>query len=157
MSDLTLGNPAPDFTLFSDSKEKISLSDFHGKNVVLAFFPLAFTGTCTTELCTFRDEIDQYRQLNAEIIAISVDSLHALARFKDDQKLNFTLLSDFNKDFSTLYQSIYNTFSFGMKDVSKRATFVIDKNGNIQLAEILENAGELPNFAAIKQKLAELN
>lgn len=157
MSNIIKGNSAPDFTLFSDSKEKVALSDFRGKNVVLAFFPLAFTGTCTTELCTFRDSIDLYNQLNAEILAISVDSLHTLARYKADQKLNFTLLSDFNKEVSKQYQSIYETFSFGMKGVSKRATFIIDKNGNIQLIEILENAGELPNFAAINQKLQELN
>ncbi len=157
MSILKEGSPAPDFMLYSDTKEKVSLSDFRGKNVVLAFFPLAFTGTCTTELCTFRDSIDLFNQLNAEILAISVDSLHTLARYKADQKLNFTLLSDFNKEVSTLYQAIYDTFSFGMQGVSKRATFIIDKNGNIQFAEILENAGELPNFAAINQKLQELN
>jgi glutaredoxin-dependent peroxiredoxin len=157
MSELIVGESAPDFTLYSDTKEKVSLTDFRGKNMVLAFFPLAFTGTCTTELCTFRDDIEQYNRLNAVILAISVDSLHTLARYKADQQLNFTLLSDFNKEVSTLYKSIYDTFSFGMKGVSKRATFIIDKKGDIQLVEILENAGELPNFALIKQKLQELN
>lgn len=153
-----VGEKAPAFTLLSTDKKPVSLSDYEGKNVVLLFFPLAFTGVCTTELCTMRDDIATYSGLNAEILAVSVDSAFTLERFKADQNLNFPLLSDFNKEASTAYGSLYDVFPFGgMQGVSKRSAFVIDKEGTVRYAEVLASPGDLPNFSAVKETLNSLN
>jgi len=153
---LQIGELAPSFTLFNTEKKEISLSDYKGKNVVILFFPLAFTSVCTAELCEMRDNIATYSKLNAEIIGISVDSIFTLGKFKAEQSLPFDLLSDFNKEISTAYESIYENFVLGMKGVSKRSAFVIDGNGSIQYAEVLESAGDVPNFEAVKEVLAKL-
>jgi glutaredoxin-dependent peroxiredoxin len=153
---VAVGQKAPDFKLFSSEKQEISLTDFAGKNVVVLFFPLAFTGVCTAELCSLRDDIATYQGLDAQILGISVDSLFTLEKFKAEQNLNFPLLSDFNKEAATAYGAIYENFVLGMKGVAKRSAFVVDKAGNIQYAEILESAGDLPNFAAVKETLAKL-
>lgn len=153
---LQIGQQAPDFTLHNTDKNKISLSDYKGKNVVLLFFPLAFTGVCTNELCSMRDSMAVYAGLNAEIIAISVDSLFTLDRFKKEHNLDFELLSDFNKEVSSAYDCLYETFVFDMKGVSKRSAFVIDQAGAIRYAEVLESAGDLPDFEAIKACLTSL-
>lgn len=148
---LQVGDPAPQFTLVSSEKQEVSLSDFKGRKVVLHFFPFAFTGTCTTQLCTMRDNFGYYDGLNAHIIGISVDSPHALAQFKKEQGYQFLMLSDFNKEVSPLYEAFYETFSLGLKGVSKRAAFVIDEEQKIVYAEVLENARELPDFSAIAE------
>jgi len=154
---LKIGDKAPSFTLFDTDKRQISLTDLHnGKNAVLLFFPLAFTSVCTTELCTIRDDIARYNSLNANVVGISVDSLFALGKFKEQEKLNFPLLSDFNKEVATAYGAIYGDFVLGMKGVAKRSAFVIDKDGVIRYAEVLESASDLPNFAAIQQTLESL-
>lgn len=153
---ITLGQQAPNFTLRDTEKNEVSLSQYAGKKVVLVFFPLAFTGVCTTELCSLRDSIVTYNQLNAEVIGISVDSLFTLDKFKKEQSLNFTLLSDFNKEVSTAYGCLYENFVLDMKGVSKRSAFVIDAQGAVQYAEVLESAGDLPNFEAIQACLATL-
>jgi glutaredoxin-dependent peroxiredoxin len=153
---IEIGQPAPDFTLYDSAKNKVTLSDLKGQNVLLLFFPLAFTSTCTAELCSVRDNISFYNNVNAKVFGISVDALHTLARFKQDQQLNFTLLSDFNKDVSTAYGSIYEMFGYNMKGVSKRSAFVIDKDGIVRYAEVLENAGEQPNFGNISLTLEKL-
>lgn len=153
---LETGKPAPDFTLFDSTKKEITLSDLKGENILLLFFPLAFTSTCTEELCSVRDNISLYNDCNARVFGISVDALHTLAKYKEDQKFNFTLLSDFNKDVSRLYETIYEQFGYGMKGVSKRSAFVIDKNGILQYAEVLENASEQPNFKNINSVLEKL-
>jgi peroxiredoxin len=150
---LQVGDKAPDFKLFSSDKKEVSLSDYKGKNVVVLFFPLAFTGVCTTELCSLRDDISSYSSLNTEVLAISVDSPFALEKFKLEQNLPFPLLSDFNKTASEAYGSIYNEFVFGMNGVSKRSAFVVDSDGIIKYAEVLDNAGEIPNFDAVKAAL----
>ncbi|WP_044171872.1 redoxin domain-containing protein [Flectobacillus major] len=153
---LQKGDQAPAFTLYNTEKAEVSLSDFKGKNVVLLFFPFAFTSVCTTELCEMRDNIATYASLNAEVLAVSVDSLFTLGKFKEEQSLPFHLLSDFNKEASTAYDSIYETFAFGTKGVSKRSAFVIDTEGVIQYAEVLESAGDVPNFANVQETLASL-
>ena len=153
---IEIGQAAPDFTLYDSSKNKVTLADLRGQNVLLLFFPLAFTSTCTAELCSVRDNISFYNKVNAKVFGISVDSLHTLAKYKADQNLNFTLLSDFNKDVSSLYGSLYETFGYNMKGVSKRSAFVIDGKGIIRYAEILENAGEQPNFKNITLTLEGL-
>jgi len=151
-----IGQSAPAFTLWDNEKKQVSLEAQRGKNVVLLFFPLAFTGTCTKELCTIRDTMKIYESLDAQVYGISVDSLHALNRFRQEQNFNFPLLSDFNKEVSTMYDTIYDNFFNDMKGVSKRSAFVIDKEGIIRYAEVLENALEIPNFDAIQNCLSEL-
>jgi peroxiredoxin len=154
---ITLGQSAPDFKLFNSEKKEISLSENKGKNVVLLFFPFAFTRTCTAELCDVRDNYDLYNGLNAVVYGISVDTPYTLGKFKEEQKLNFDLLSDFNKTTSEAYGSLYEVFAMGMKGVSKRSAFVIDKEGVLRYAEVLENAGEQPDFSKIKATLETLN
>jgi peroxiredoxin len=155
---ITVGQQAPDFSLFDSDKNNVNLTDFTGKNVLVLFFPLAFTGVCTKELCSIRDNISIYNEANAQVLGISVDSLFVLDKFKKEQNLNFPLLSDFNKAASKAFDVLYETFpAFEMQGVSKRAAFVIDKEGIVQYAEICATPGELPNFEAIQKKLEELS
>jgi len=156
MTTLKTGDIAPDFTLFDSARTEVKLSGFRGQNVVLLFFPLAFTSTCITELCGVRDDIAFYQNVDAQVLAISVDTPMTLGKFKEEQKLNMPMLSDFNKDVSTNYGSLYETFILGMKGVSKRSAFVVDKDGILRYAEVLENAGEIPNLEAVKACLKEL-
>jgi peroxiredoxin len=153
---LNVGEQAPDFKLFNTDKAEINLADYRGKNVVVLFFPLAFTGVCTAELCQMRDDIATYSGLNAEILGISVDSIFTLGKFKAEQNLPFNLLSDFNKETAQAYGAYYDTFVFGMQGVAKRAAFVVDTTGIIRYAEVLESAGDLPNFDAVKATLESL-
>ncbi|HTI60935.1 redoxin domain-containing protein [Mucilaginibacter sp.] len=145
------GQPAPQFTLVSSEKKEVSLSDFKGRKVILHFFPFAFTSVCTTQLCTMRDNFGYYDGLNAQVFGISVDSPFTLAKFKEENNYQFPLLSDFNKEVSAAYGALYDSFAFGLKGVSKRAAFVIDEQQNISYAEVLENAGDLPDFNAIAE------
>ena len=125
---------APDFTLYDSEKNKVTLSDFRDKkNVLLLFFPVDFTSVCTKELCDVRDDISRYSNANAQVLGISVDSVYTLAKYKEEQGYNFPLLSDFNKEVSTAYESIYDSFSeMMMRGVSKRSAFVVDKKGIVQ-------------------------
>ncbi|MFY8034142.1 MAG: redoxin domain-containing protein [Flexibacteraceae bacterium] len=156
MNSLTIGSKAPDFTLTNSDKQAVTLSEHFGKPIVLLFFPLAFTSVCTAELCSVRDNITFYNQTNATVLGISVDSPFTLAKFKEEQKLNFQLLSDFNKEVSGAYGALYENFVLGLKGVSKRSAFVINAEGNIVYAEVLENAGDQPNFGAIQDALRAL-
>lgn len=152
-----IGQKAFDFTLFNTNKKEVSLHDFRGKNLVILFFPMAFTSVCTAELCEMRDNIATYAKLNADIVGISVDSPFTLAKFRDEQQLPFDLLSDFNKEVSQAYESYYETFAMNMKGVSKRSAFVVDSEGVIQYAEVLESAGDTPSFQAIQETLSALS
>ena len=156
MSQIQVGETAPEFSLFDHNKNIMTLSAERISNVLLLFFPLAFTSVCTKELCSVRDDLKMYERLNVKPFGISVDSLYSLKKFREEQHLNFPLLSDFNKEVSTLYGCLYNEFSYGMKGVSKRSAFLIDKQGIVQYAEVLENAGEQPNFKQIEVLLREL-
>ncbi len=153
---IQVGQPAPDFKLRDTEKNVVTLSEQKGKNVVLLFFPLAFTSTCTKELCAVRDDIHTYNNAHAKVFGISVDSLFALGKFKTEQQLNFPLLSDFNKKASTDYDTIYDHWFNDMDGVSKRSAFVIDKEGIVRYAEVLENASDVPDFLAIETCLAKL-
>lgn len=157
MSTIQIGQQAPGFSLYDSDKQKVTLSDYKGKNVLLLFFPQAFTGTCTKELCSTRDNIALYNQANAQVLAISVDSVFTLGKYKEEQHLNFPLLSDFNKETSTTYGALYDNFVFDMRGVSKRSAFIIDKEGVVRYAEVLETATDLPDFTAIQKTLSELN
>jgi peroxiredoxin len=152
------GDKAPALSLYDSDKQKLSLDDLAGKNVLLLFFPLAFSRVCTMELCNLRDNIAIYNEVQAEVLGISVDSIYVLDRFKKAENLNFTLLSDFNKEVSAGFDVLYDVFpSYEMRGVSKRAAFVIDKKGTIQYIEICATPGELPNFDAIQQVLRTLS
>src|SRR5512141_2962092 len=153
--NLQIGSRATGFTLFDSDKKKVSLSDYKG-NALLLFFPLAFTSVCTKELCHVRDNIAVYNNLEIQTIGISVDSLYCLAQYKKSENLNFTLLSDFNKEVSSLYGLLYENFSYGMRGVSKRSAFLIDKEGVIRYMEILENAGLVPDFGKVEAMIQKI-
>lgn len=153
MAQLQIGQAAPDFSLYDSDKQLITLSEQSGSNVLLLFFPLAFSSVCTSEMCSMRDNLKTYEKLSAKTFGISVDSLYSLKKFKEDQHLNFPLLSDFNKEVSKAFGCLYDTFSYRMKGVSKRSAFIIDKAGIVQYAEVLENSAEQPDFEAVQVKL----
>ena len=153
---ISVGQPAPDFTLFDSEKNPVTLSGLKGKNVLLLFFPQAFTSVCTKELCGVRDNISKYQSVNASVFGISVDSVFTLAKFKEEQQFNFPLLSDFNKEVAEAYDSIYKDWILNMRGVSKRSAFVIDKEGVVQYAEVLESAGDVPDFDKINAVLDSL-
>ncbi|MCX3266046.1 redoxin domain-containing protein [Pedobacter agri] len=150
---LQIGDQAPDFKLYSSDLTEVSLAAFKGKKVIIHFFPMAFTGVCTEQLCAMRDNFSFYEGINAQVLGISVDSPFSLAKFKEVQNYQFPLLSDFNKDVSEAYSALYPEFVFGLKGVSKRAAFVIDEEGKIAYAEVLEDAKDLPAFKAIDDAL----
>ena len=153
---MQVGDKIPEIILFDTEKQEVSLNKQNGYAVLL-FFPLAFTSTCTTELCSVRDEISRYNNFNATIYGISVDSLFTLGKFKEEQNLNFSLLSDFNKEASEAFGVLDETFAFGMKGVSKRSAFIVDQDGIIRYAEICPTPGDLPDFIKIKEVLEQLN
>jgi glutaredoxin-dependent peroxiredoxin len=153
---IVVGQQAPEIALFNTEKNKVTLSEQKGKNVLILFFPQAFTSVCTAELCSVRDDIAKYNNANATVLGISVDSVFTLGKFKEEQSYNFDLLSDFNKETATTYGTIYDTWILDMKGVAKRSAFIVDKAGVVQYAEVLESPADLPNFEAINAKLAEL-
>jgi peroxiredoxin len=157
MGSLQIGEKSPGFTLVSSDKKEVSLSEYRGQNVLILFFPFAFTGTCTKELCQMRDDIAIYEKLNATVLAISVDSPHTLNKFRELNQLPFLLLSDFNKVACRAYDCMHEEFSLGLRGVAKRSAFVIDKEGQLRYQEILENPSSLPNFESINEVLNNLN
>jgi len=155
---LKVGDKAPDFNLLNANNERVSLSSFKGKNVVVLFFPLANTGVCTKEMCTFRDELKSYENLNAQILGISVDSPFTLKLWAEKNNYTFPLLSDFNKEAATSFGALYDIFAPGkldFKGVAKRSAFVIDAEGKIKYAEVLENAGDEPSYEGIQKALSD--
>ncbi len=150
---IKVGDQAPDFTLVDTEKNKVTLSAQRGNKVLLLFFPMAFTGVCTKEMCGVRDDINKYNAANAKVFGISVDSPFTLSKFKEDQQINFPLLSDFNKEVSESYGCIYDAFIGWMRGVAKRSAFVINEEGKVLYAEVLEEAKDLPDFAAIQKVL----
>jgi peroxiredoxin len=157
---LKVGDTAPDFTLKNHNMEEVNLGSFKGnKNVVILFFPLVNTAPCEKELCSTRDGISQYSDLDAEVLAISVDSSFAHKLWAEKHNFNFSLLSDFNKEVCQAYGAFYDVFlpgKFDYKGVAKRSAFVVDKTGKIRYAEVLENPGDEPNYEAIKTALGSL-
>ena len=153
---LQIGDKAPDFSLYSSEKQLVHLQDYRGRNVVLLFFPLAFTSTCTKELCSTRDDLDFYRILDAEVFGISTDTPQSLARYKKDHDFNFVLLSDYNKEVFRAYDTMYEEYSLGMRGVAKRSVFLIDREGIIRHMEVLEVAGDMPDLPALQDALKSL-
>jgi peroxiredoxin len=154
---LSVGSKAPGFTLKSKSASGLSdVSLPSGKNTVLLFFPLAFTGVCTQELCDITAGLSSYSDLNADVIGISVDSPFAQEAWAQKEKIGITLVSDLNKETTKAYDVLFPGLA-GIGDTSARAAFVIDKDGVIQYAEQTATPKDLPDFAAVKAKLAELS
>lgn len=153
---IELGQTAPSFTLFNTEKQEIALESLRGQNVLIHFFPLAFTSVCTAQLCNARDNMEMYTKLNCTVLGISVDSLFSLAEFRKQQNLSFDLLSDFNKTVIKQFGVEIPEFAFGMQGVSNRAAFVIDAEGVVRYAEVCPNPGEQPNYTAIREALEKL-
>jgi peroxiredoxin len=151
----TVGSKAPDFTLMNENREPVTLRSQEGHPVVLAFFPAAFSGVCTKELCTFRDSMAKLNSAKAQVYGISVDTFFTLGAFKKEQNLNFPLLSDFNKDVIRAYGA-FNEDMIGLKGIAKRSTFVIDKDGVVRHAEVLDDARNEPNYDKVFETLATL-
>lgn len=150
-----VGSPAPDFTLKATGPEQVSLRDYRGKKVVVLFFPLAFSSVCTEELCGVRDGLAQFKDLDAEVLAISVDSPHALKAFASAEGLTFPLLSDFNKEVAPRYGAFHEEL-FGLRGVAKRAAFVVDREGIVRYRWVSDVPTNLPDLEAIKAALREI-
>ena len=153
---VAVGAKAPDFTLPNQDREPVTLSAALAKGpVVLAFFPAAFSSVCTKEMCTFRDSMADLGALSAQVLGISVDTFFANKAFADSQQLNFPLLSDFNKNVIETY-GVVNPDMIGLKNIAKRAVFVIDRGGVVRHAEVLEDARNEPDYDKVKHALAAL-
>lgn len=156
-TNIKIDRPAPDFTLKNTEGDEISLTDFKGQiKIVLLFFPLAFTKVSAKALRTTRDNMKLYSALGATVIGISVDSIYTLRAFKKAENLNFTLLSDFNKEVSRRYGTLSDDYH-GMEGVSEQAVFIIDKEGIIRYRQITKNAGESPDFKTVQKRLSDIN
>jgi glutaredoxin-dependent peroxiredoxin len=161
---LAVGTKAPDFTLSTKAAggpKQIKLGDnFEKKNTLLLFFPMAFTGTCTTEMCSLTKELPNYSNMNTVVYGISGDNPFAQEAWAQKEKIDVTLLSDYEhkvaKEYGVVYDSFLPQLNLGMAGVPKRSAFIIDKNGVIQYAESNDDAKQLPNFDKIKAKLAEM-
>lgn len=154
---LTVGAKAPDFTLYDTSRNLRSLKEFLGKKTVLAFFPGAFTGVCTKEMCTFRDSLTNFSILNAQVVAISVDAPFANKAFAEKNLLEFPILSDYTRKTSKQYGGVHENFA-GMQDytAAKRSVFVLDKNGIVRYAWVSEDPGVEPPYDEINKALESL-
>ena len=156
---IPVGSKAPDFTLKSKTASGMADvklgSNLGKKNTVLLFFPLAFTGVCTTEMCDVTAGLAQYSNLNADVIGISVDSPFAQEAWAQKEKIGITLASDLNKKTAEAYGTLLPDLA-GLGAVSARAAFVIDKNGVIQYSEQTPTPKDLPNFNAIRDTLTKL-
>ena len=152
-----VGQAAPDFTLFDNERQQRSLGEFKGKNVVLAFYPGAFTGVCTTEMCTFRDRSDRLNSLNAQVLGISVDAPASLKAFSDNNNLSFPLLSDYSRQVVNQYGVALPNFG-GMEGyvAAQRSVFVVDKEGVVRYKWVAPNPGIEPEYDEISQALDQL-
>ena len=153
-----LNEIAPDFNLKNTEKNDIALSSYKGKTVVLAFYPGAFTGVCDTEMCSLRDSMNSFNDLNATVLGISVDSHWANAEFAKKYEIKFDLLSDYNRDVSKAYDMIFNGLG-GLEgyECSNRGVIIIDGQGLIQYRWVAENPGVEPNYSEIIEKVKSLS
>lgn len=152
---LAPGAQAPEFTLIDAERKSRSLSEFLGSKTILAFYPGAFTGVCTKEMCALRDALSEFSKFKAQVVGISVDSPFANKGFADHNRLTFPLLSDFNREVSKKYVGLYDDFA-GVKGytAAKRSVFVLDQKGIIRYVWVTENPGTEPDYAAISAALA---
>jgi peroxiredoxin len=153
---IDVGSKAPDFTLVNQDRENVTLTQELAKGpVVLAFFPGAFSGTCTKEFCTFRDTMSNFANANARVLGISTDTFFVLKAWGDQQKLGFPLLSDYNKEVIHKY-GVVNPDMIGLKNIAKRAVFVIDKNGLVTHREVLEDARNEPDYGKLNEAVKKI-
>lgn len=154
---IELGKKAPEFKLYDTDKKERSLTEFSGKNVVLAFYPGAFTGVCTKEMCNFRDSLSKFNNVNAQVIGISVDPPFSNKAFADQNKLNFPILSDFNRQVVKAYDAYHDNFA-GLNGytASKRAVFVLDKGGIVKYKWVSETPGVEPNYDEVFKAVESL-
>ena len=152
-----VGQAAPEFNLYDTDRGRRALSDFKGKNVVLAFFPGAFTGTCTSEMCALRDRMDRFNSLNARVLGISVDPPFSLKVWAENNGLNFPVLSDFNREVVNLYDIALQDLA-GLEGyvAAKRAVFVLDKGGVVRYKWVAPAPGKEPLYDEIKEALDRL-
>ena len=153
---IAVGTKAPPFKLFNTERKEISLSDFAGQVIVIHFFPAAFTGTCTEQMCSSRDDLSFYNELGAKVIGISVDMPFALKVYKEQHQLNFDLLSDANKRMIHDYDMYHCNFICDIKGVAKRGVIVIGADGNIAYSEETANTRTQVNFAALKEAVQKI-
>ncbi len=154
---LSIGQTAPEFSLYDETKTERSLSEFHGKNVVLAFYPGAFTGVCDKEMCAFQDALANLNNLNAQVIGISVDMPFTAKVFSERYHLGFPLLSDFNRQVIKKYDILFHDFAHipGL-DTCARTVYLLDGGGVIRYVEVTENPGIEPNYQALMDAIAAL-
>ena len=154
---IAVGQPAPDFTLHETLERQRSLRDFRGRNVVLAFFPGAFTPVCTTEMCALRDRIDRFAAMNAEIIGITVDPPFVLDAWKAAHDVDYTFLSDYNREVVTAYDVAFPGLG-GLQGylAANRAVTVVDKNGVVRHHWVAEHPGLEPDYTQIQAAVAAL-
>ena len=151
---VAVGSSAPAFKLLARPGHVVDVgADLGARKVVLLFFPLAYSPVCHAEMCTFRDDWSKWSSLGCTVYGISVDSPFVTAKFKEELKLPFELLSDFNKDVSRTYGALFEDL-MGLRGVSKRAAFVIDASGKVVYAKVNAEAGQQVDFDAIKQAVA---
>ncbi len=151
-----VGSKAPDFTLPSTIGDKFTLSEHLGKeNVVLSFYVFDFSPVCTKEMCSFREGLTELEKLNSRVVGISIDSLWSHRAFAQSLDIKFPLLSDFNKEVSRKYGVLYEDLR-GLRGVSKRSVFVVDKSGTIRYRWVSEEPGKEPNYPEIQQVLRTL-
>lgn len=142
-----VGQSAPDVTVVNQDRKAVSLGEFRGKPTVLVFFPGAFTSVCTKELCSFRDSLARFNSVNAQVIGISVDSPYAQKAFADSNKLNFNLLSDFNRRAVKAFGIEDPNFGGGnLPGVAKRSVFVLDRDGVVRYKWVSDNPAIEPNY-----------
>ena len=152
-----VGQAAPDFTLYDSDRQQRSLGEFKGKNVVLAFYPGAFTGVCTTEMCTLRDSSEQFNNLNAQVLGISVDPIFSQKVFSEQNNLNFPLLSDYSRQVVNQYDvALENMAGMEGYTAAKRAVFVLDKEGVVRYKWVGDTPGVEPEYDEIRQALDRL-
>lgn len=153
---IAIGTKAPAFRLYNTDRKEITLSDLAGQVIVLQFFPAAFSGVCTAQMCSSRDDLSFYAQLGVTVFGISTDMPYSLKAFKETHNINFDLLSDANKRTIHDYDMYHCNFSFDIKGVAKRGAIVIDKTGTVAYAEETAHPGVQVNFAALKDALEKL-
>ena len=151
-----LNSKAPDFNLIDSNLKQKTLADYKGNKTVLLFFPGAFTGVCTKEMCTFRDSMSKFNNLKAKVVGISVDQPFSLAQFAKENNLNFDLLSDATREVSKKYDSLHHDFvNVPGLTASKRSVFILDQNGVVKYKWISDNPGVEPNYAEVEKELSK--
>ena len=153
-----VGSNIPSFELPDADGKFVNISEFKGKNIVLIFYPAAFTGVCKTELCHFRDDLSKFSNMDAEVIGISVDYPFSVKEFSTTNNINFLLLCDYNKTVIKQFDIEFSDF-FNLEGytVAKRSVFIVDKAGIIQYKWIADDPGQEPDYAEIDSKISSMN